>query len=146
MLMQEFDTFDELVVEKSSFLLGQSTFAYDVVKQLSAFSVFHYHVDRRFGLYNVVQLDNVAVLNVLKNLDLSLDSTRVFQLSNLLSIHNLNGNFLLRVLVNAKPDFAESALTEVALHEIIADLFQFRGFIILVDAHLGVRLTHVALG
>ena len=61
---------------------------------------------------------------ITQDLDLALYAPLVSQLSYFLPIDNLDRNFLLRLLMDAKSDFAKRSLTQLTLQSVLTDLFE----------------------
>ena len=80
---------------------------------------------------------------ITQDLDLALYAPLVSQLSYFLPIDNLDRNFLLRLLMDAKSDFAKSTLTQLTLQSVLTDLFEL--FVLWLHLSLGDALLRTSL-
>ena len=122
--MKELNAFNQLIVKESSFFLTKTALADDIVKEFATFSVLHDHENGEVCLYNVVQLNYVLVLDLLKNLNLASDTRTVRHHRYLASLKDLDGYFLLGSHADAQFDLAKCTFTQVSFEDVLSNLLE----------------------
>ena len=96
----------------------------DIVEEFPAFRILHDHVNRVARLYNLIQLNDVAMFDLLEDFNFASDPSRVRHLRNLAHLKNLNGDLLICPDVDSEFNFTESTLAQVSHHLVLPNLLQ----------------------
>lgn len=71
---------------------------HDVIEQLSPIAVLHDHVQLFFGLNDLIELYNIWMSDLLKNLDFSRNALHIFLIMDLVLFKDFNGNLYILII------------------------------------------------
>ena len=91
-LMDVFNSRNQFEIELAGLLFGESSVPDDIVKQLTTVCVLHDHIELLLCLNNFIELYNVGVAHLLKNLDLPGNSFDVLLVMNFIFLENFDSH------------------------------------------------------
>ena len=115
------DAGNELLEVLAGMSFFESLVFYYDLKELSTLCVFHHQEEIVVSFDDLVELDNVRMVHLLQDFDLSGDSIDIFLLFNLRLLQNLDCHLLAGEDVRAQLDLAEGALAEGLAEDVVAD-------------------------
>ena len=112
-LVDVLDARDELEVKLAGLLLREPRVSDDVVEQLAAIAVLHYHVELLFGFNYFVQLNDIRVSDLLEDFDLPSDSLHVFLIVDFVLLEDFDCYFFASQSVLAQLDLSKGSFAEM---------------------------------
>lgn len=107
-----FNPSDQLLIDSNRCLLMQALLLHDVIKKFAIYAVFHYQIQLRLCLNDLVQLDHVRVSNLLEDFDLTRDACNVFTILDPSFLQDFDRYLFLRQNMLSHFNFSESSLAK----------------------------------
>lgn len=120
-LVQILNAADELPVKLGSLRLVQPSISDDEVEQFTTVGMLHDHEEFFLSLDDLVQLNDIGVSDLLKNLDLPCDPFHVLLVIDLFFLKDFDSYLFARQNVRALLDLAESALAQWFTEYVVTD-------------------------